>query len=183
MNFLETLIQSAQRSLSLLFQCTLFLMFPLCQKYLNHQVRTNKLVNSVLYHPCLLRLASRIHISLKSFEIYLFPECLLVIDLSPEYFTTCGKHFSVYGVRIPRKCIESMHFHSWSSLRLKCRGIIFWKSVSHMMKGVEKTMICLIKIQSKKKKMTWNIGLFIFCMSCIFSKCDGFTVLWIISIK
>ena len=32
-------------------------------------------------------------------------------------------------------------------------------------------------------KMTWNINLFTFSVICIFSECDGFTVLSIISIK
>ena len=32
-------------------------------------------------------------------------------------------------------------------------------------------------------KMTWNISLFVISMICNFSKCDGLTVLWIISIK
>ena len=50
-------------------------------------------------------------------------------------------------------------------------------------KGVEKTMICCIKIQSENMKMTWNIRLFIFCMIYNFSKYDGFTGLEIISIK
>ena len=44
-------------------------------------------------------------------------------------------------------------------------------------KGVEKTMIHFIKIHSENMKMIWNIMLFIFCMVCIFSKCDDFTVL------
>ena len=34
------------------------LMFSLFQKYLNPQVRTNKLINSIVYHPCLSKLAS-----------------------------------------------------------------------------------------------------------------------------
>ena len=50
------------------------------------------------------------------------------------------------------------------------------------MKSVEETMICFIKIQAENMKMTWNISLYISCMICNFSKCDGFTVLWI-SIK
>ena len=50
-------------------------------------------------------------------------------------------------------------------------------------KGMEGTMICFIKIQSENLKMTWNISLFIFYMIYNFSKCDGFTVLSIISIK
>ena len=44
-------------------------------------------------------------------------------------------------------------------------------------KGVEETMISIIKIQSENMKMTWNISLFICCMIYNFSKCDGFTVL------
>ena len=58
---METPIQSVQRSLNLLFRCTLFLMFPHFQKYLNLQVRTKKLVNSVVYHTCPSRLVSRVH--------------------------------------------------------------------------------------------------------------------------
>ena len=44
-------------------------------------------------------------------------------------------------------------------------------------------MICIIKIQSDKMKITWTISLFIFCMIYYFCKCDGYTVLWIIFIK
>ena len=51
-NFLETPMQNVQRFPSPLFQYTLFLMFPLFQKYLKPQVRTNKIVNSVVYHAC-----------------------------------------------------------------------------------------------------------------------------------
>ena len=39
----------------------LFLLFLHFQKYLNLQVRTNKLVNSAVYHPYPSRLASGIH--------------------------------------------------------------------------------------------------------------------------
>ena len=35
----------------------------------------------------------------------------------------------------------------------------------------------LYQIQSQNMKMTSDIRLFIFCMICNFSKCDGFTVL------
>ena len=41
----------------------------------------------------------------------------------------------------------------------------------------EEAMICFIKFQSEKKKMNWNIRLFIFCMIYNFSRCDGLTVL------
>ena len=40
---------------------TILLIFSLFQKCLNLQVRTNKLVSSVFYHPCRSRLASGIH--------------------------------------------------------------------------------------------------------------------------
>ena len=43
-------------------------------------------------------------------------------------------------------------------------------------KGVEETTICFTKIQSEKMKMTWRISLFIFYMTCNFSKCDGFII-------
>ena len=43
-------------------------------------------------------------------------------------------------------------------------------------------MISFIKIQSENMKMTWNIRISKFCMICNFFKCDGVTVLKIISI-
>ena len=43
-------------------------------------------------------------------------------------------------------------------------------------KGVEETIICFTKTQSKNMKMNWNIRLFIFYIICNFSKCDDFTV-------
>ena len=132
-NFLQTLIQG-QKILNLLFQHTFFLMFPHFQKYLNPQVRTNKLVNSVVYHLCLSILASGIH-------PYFF-KLLRVLSLSrmPVQFSlTCIFHhvwekILIYGAHI-RKWIESMHFYSWPSSPLKTPGTTFWKSVSH--KGQE----------------------------------------------
>ena len=177
-------MQSVRRSLNLLFQRTFFLKFLLFKKYLNPQVRTNKFVNCCLL-PLSLEICLRytsFHISLISLGFYLSPECLLNF-LWLVYSTMCGKNFSIYGVHIPRKCIESMHFYSCPSPPLKTPGRIFWKSVSPKTKGMEKTMICFIKIQSENSKMKWNISFFICCLICNFSKCDGFTVLWIISIK
>ena len=59
--------------------------------------------------------------------------------------------------------------------------------VSPKTKRVEETIICFIQIQSENIKMTWNINLFklfyFLCLICSFFKCDGSTVLWIISIK
>ena len=104
------------------------------------------------------------HISLNSLGFYLFR--MLV-----EFSLACIFSFmyGIYGVSISRKCIQSIYFYSCSSPLYK---IIFWNSVSP-----KTSMICFIKIQSENMNMTWNISLFIFCMICNFSKCDGFSVL------
>ena len=60
------------------FNTSFFLMFPLFQKDLNPQLRTSKLVNSVVYHPWPSILAlGYILISLNSLGFYLCPECFL----------------------------------------------------------------------------------------------------------
>ena len=51
------------------------------------------------------------------------------------------------------------------------------------MKEADENVISFIKIQSENMKMTWNISLFMFYMIWNFSKCDGFTILWIIAIQ
>ena len=176
-------MQSVQRSFNLLFQCTFVLVFPLFKKYLNTQVTTNKFVTSVAYHPCNWTLSLRdtsFPISLIWLGFYLFPECLLNF-LWLVYSIMCRKMFSIYSVHIPKKWTESLHFYPCLSLLLKTPGIVFWKSVSFKTKGVEKNMICFIKVQSEKKKTTWNVCLF--CMICNIFKCDSLIVLWIISIK
>ena len=68
-----------------------------------------------------------------------------------------GNFFSIYGVLIPRKCIESLHFYSYPSPALKTPARIFLKSVFPKTEEVEEAMICSIKIQSEDMKMTWNI--------------------------
>ena len=122
------------------------------------------------------------HISWISLGFYISPECLLNF-LWLVYSTMCRKIFSIYGIHILRKCIESMHFYSCPSPPLKIPGSFFWKSVFPKTKRMEEAMVCFIKIQSENMKMTWKISLFIFCKNCNFCKCDGFTVLWIIPIK
>ena len=70
-------------------------MYPHFQKYLNPQVRTNKLVNSVFYHPCPSRLASVIHpfIFLWTPSSFISPENAYLI-FSDLYIPTCvGKIF------------------------------------------------------------------------------------------
>ena len=128
-------------------------MFPLFQIYLNHQFKTNKLINIVVYHPFPSRLASMIH-------PFIFFKLLRVLSLSrmlDEFSLTyifyhVWENISIYGVPIPRKCIECMHFYLCPSLALKMPGGILWTSVSPKTKGVEETMICFIKIQSKNMK-------------------------------
>ena len=184
MDFLKTSIQSVQRSLSLLIQRTLFLMFSLFEKYFIPQIRNDKLKQCYL-PPLSFKISPKdksFYISLNSWGFYLSPECLLNF-LKLLYSTMCGKTFSVYGVHMPRKCNESMYFYSCHSPPLKNPCRIFWKSVSSKTKVVEEIMIFFIKIQSENMKMTWNSSLFIFSMICNFSKCDSFTVLWIIPIK
>ena len=122
-------------------------------------------------------------------------EYIRKINLKNKFAATLAKIFLVtcisgnknlfcpYGVHITRKCIESMYFYSYPSSSLKTPGRIFWIFFSPKQKGMKKTMICLIKIQPENMKMTWNIKLFIFYMIYNFSKCDGFTVLLIISAK
>ena len=151
----------------------LFLMFLLFKKYLNPHVRTKKFINKVVYHPCPWRLASGIF-SLQN-------ACWIFSDL---YIPQCvGKFFQFMVFTLVFKCIESIHFYSYPSPPLKTPGRIFRKSVSPKTKGVRETMIYFINIQSENMKMTWNISLFTFCMIYNFSKWDGFTVSWTISIK
>ena len=89
----------------------------------------------------------------------------------------CEKNFYIYGVHIPRKCIESRHFYSCPRSLLALQTEFFENLFPQQQKGVEKAMIGFIKIQSENMKMAWNIRLFIFCIICNFSKCDEFTVL------
>ena len=95
----------------------------------------------------------------KALSIKFSSECLLNF-LKHIYSTMSGKKFSIDGVHIPRKCIPGQK--GWRKL---------WFALSKS------------KIKIRKYKMTWYISLFIFCMMHNFSKCDGFTVLSIISMK
>ena len=54
---------------------------------------------------------------------------------------------------------HGIHFYLCPCSPLKLQAAFFIKA-----KGVEKTMICFIKIQSENMKMTWEIGLFIFSL-------------------
>ena len=123
-------------------------------------------------------------IFLNSLRFYLSPECPLKF-LWLVCSTICGKNFSILWCS--HSCKRHwIYFNPCPSSPIKTPGRIFWKSVSPKTKTVEETMICFIKIQLESIKMTWNINLlklFGFCMVCNSFKCDGFSVLWMISIK
>ena len=53
------------------------------------------------------------HFSISSLGLYLSPECLL--NLSNFYIPPYGKHFQIYKVHIPEKCIDWRHFYSCPS--------------------------------------------------------------------
>ena len=108
---------------------------PFFQKYLKPQLKTKKLVNSVVYHPCLSRLAWGIY-------PFIFFKLLRVLSLSKilvEFSLTCTFHhvwenfFSLWCW----KCIETLHFYSCTSHPLKTPDRIFWKCVSPKTKGVD----------------------------------------------
>ena len=174
-------MQSVQRCLNLLFQHSLFLTFFLFQKYLKPKVRTTKLVNSVVYHPCSSRLASGIHpFSLNSISFR--NACWIFSDLYIPAPVEKFFQFMVFTLEIALNlCIFTHAAVPHSTLQ----GQIFENQFRPWAKnnGVEEIMICFIKVQSENMKMTWNISLLIFCMIYNFSKCGGFTVLWIISIN
>ena len=130
------------------------------QEYLNPLVRTNKLVNSLFYHPFPSRLASGLY-SLSPLAFY-FSRMLVEFSLTC-IFQHVGKNVSIYGVHIPTKCIESIHLYSCLSPPLKTASKIFLKHISPKAEGVEKAMIFSIKIQSENMKMTWRMSLLQFC--------------------
>ena len=95
----------------------LFLSAHLFIGYLNSQARINNMVNTLDYHPCPSRLASRIILS----YFYKLPRTLSLsrmlveFSLKPLYSTMCGKNFQIYAVHIPWKCIDLRHFYSCPS--------------------------------------------------------------------
>ena len=92
-----------------------------------------------------------------------------------------GKNFQIDGVHISSSFTHapphSKPAPNFLSSRPRQKEITHKICFPQQQKGVEETMICFIKIQSENMKMTWNIRFFIFCMICIFLKCDGFKVL------
>ena len=131
------------------------------QEYLNPLVRTNKLVNSLFYHPFPSRLASGLY-SLNSL-VFNLSRMLVEFSLTCIFQHVVGKNVSIYGVHIPTKCIESIHLYSCLSPPLKTASKIFLKHIFPKAEGVEEAMIFSIKIQSENMKMTWRMSLLQFC--------------------
>ena len=72
-------------------------MFPLFQKYLNTQVRTNKLVNSVVYHLCPSILTSWIHpYSFKLLRVLSLSRMLVQFSLTCIFQQCVGKIFNLW---------------------------------------------------------------------------------------
>ena len=162
-------------------------MCPLFQKYFNPQVRSNKLVNSVVYHLWPSILASGIHPCLSRLLRILSRSRMLV-----QFSLTCIFHhvwkkdqFIVFTLENELNlCIFTHVPLPHSKLQVQFFENPFPPKAKN--KGAEEAMICFIKIQSENMKMIWNFSLFIICMCCMiynFCECDGFTVLWVISIE
>ena len=117
-NFLQNPIESVQIILHLLFQHTRFLMFS--QK-ISKPTGWNQQIGKQCFLPPLsftisLRVTS-FHISLNSSGFLSLQNACLII-----YSNMYGKNFSIYGVHIPIKCIESLHFYSCPSPPPTCHS-------------------------------------------------------------
>ena len=60
----------------------------------------------------------------------------------------CWKNFSIYGVHIPKKCIEPMHCYSYPSPLLKTPCRIFLKFVSAKMERMMMMMMMMMMIMN-----------------------------------
>ena len=125
---------------------------------------------------------------------------LAEFSLKLVYFTMVGKIFQIYGFHISRKCIESVHFYSCLPPHLKhypkflsshprqreinnSPGQHFFENMfppASERGGGNYNLL----YQNSVRKCEDNLdNLFIFCVICNFSKCNGFTVLSIISFR
>ena len=159
-NFLEAPLQSVyiQRSYNLLFQHIIFLMFPHFQKYLNPEVRRNKLVNSVFYHLFLqdqpnLRDTS-FHSSLNSLGFYI-SRMLVEFSLTCIFQHVWEKVFLFMVFLFLENALNLAFLLMASSPTQKPRQN-FFKICFPKAEGVGEAMICSIKIQSENIKITWN---------------------------
>ena len=162
------------REASIFYLNTPFFDAPSFWKNLNPQVRTKKLVNF-----CLLLFSLKISLRDTSFQISLI---FLGFYLSPECLLNFLWLFSIYGVYIPRKFINLCIFTHTPVPHSKLQVEFFENLFPPRRKGWRKLWFTLWKFNHKIWRWL-GTSLFIFCIICNFSKCDGFTVFWIISIK
>ena len=151
---------------------------PFFLGYLNPQVRIIKMANSVDYHPCPSRLASRVHpITVNFLGLYLSSECLLnffsnlyifhhVWDKFMVFtFLENALNLSIFAHISPAQNLPPSSCHHTLGRRklLIPPGSIFAKiCFPQQQKVVEETMICFIKIQSENTKITWDNRLLYF---------------------
>ena len=157
------------------------------------------MVNSIDYHPCPSRLASRCILSyfyelLRTFSL---SSMLVEFSLKLVYIPPCVENFFKFMVFTFLENALNLgiftHVSPHSKLAPKfllshprqkeithSQGSIFPKICfpnSRRGGGNYDLLYQNTKIQSENMKMTWDIRLFIFCVICNFFKCDGFTIL------
>ena len=144
------------------FSAPCFRMFPLAQKYLNSQVRTNKLTNCSLPPWSKIRLnGTSFHVFLNSLGFYLSTDCLLNF-LQLLYSTIWGKYFNLW-------CSHSQKMH-WIYVFLLMSQFPTQNSRQNHLKicfpqekrGGGNYVICFFKIQTENMKMTWNISFYLY---------------------
>ena len=115
-----------------------------------------------------------IHVSLNSLGFISFQNfCWIFSNLYiPSYVE---KIFTFYGIHIPTKCIESIHFYSCPSSWLKTLGKIFINLFLQRKKVWRKLWFAFSKFNQKIWRWLGALG-YSYCMICNFSKCDGLTV-------
>ena len=131
-----------------------------------------------LLHPCPSRLTTRIHISINSVGLYLYPECLSNFVLNLYISPWLGKFFRFMvftslesalnlciftHVSLPTQNTPPSSYHRTlgrGKLIIPAGGIFSNICFPQHQKGVEKTITCFIKIQSENVKMIWTIYLY-----------------------
>ena len=121
------------------------------------------MANSFVYHPCPSRLVSRIHPFIFLETPYGFISLQNVCWIfSNLYILPCmGKIFKFISFAFLENTLAI-------NLDIFIHTLFLTQNSSQnsQQKGLEKTMICSIKIHLENVKITWNFRLLIFCMVC-----------------
>ena len=166
----------------------LFLLTLLFWGYLNSMIRINKMVNSLDYHPCPSRLASRIHpfiflythegfisLSLQN-ACWIFSQTLIFHHMWEKFSNLWSWHswkmhwFEVFLlIPFPTQNSPPSSCHRTLGRRklLILLGSILSKiCFSQQQKRVEETMICFIKIQSEIFYILYDLQFFQMWLIC-----------------